>query len=147
MYGFDSAKDVLEVLLIPATGGLVALLWPSIQAFDKRRRFERLIARELEEVGPHPKKRTSGEFAWTKHQSKTFLHQRILDDSTTNRDFILSLDPTLTYLVTQLWDARRTGNGDQWLWYLKCLGERYGGEVLKAHSEWEKLLSSARDEI
>jgi hypothetical protein len=61
MYGFDSFKDVLDVLLVPAVGGLVAMFWPEVDAADKRRRFERLIIRELEEAEPYPEQWASGE--------------------------------------------------------------------------------------
>lgn len=122
-------------------------IWPSLQAFDKRRRFERLIARKLEERGPHPKERPPGEFTWTKHQTKTFFHQRILNDSSANRDFIPSLNPTLIYLITQLWEARRTGDSVQWLWYLEYLSKRYGGKVSKAYAEWKELLGPTNDAI
>ena len=52
MYGFESLKDLLDVLLVPAIGGAIALFWPQLQAHYKRERFVRLIKRELEEVGP-----------------------------------------------------------------------------------------------
>lgn len=59
MFGFESVKDVLDAILVPAVDGLVASFWPLVRALDKRRRFERLIARELEEVKPYPKTRSS----------------------------------------------------------------------------------------
>jgi hypothetical protein len=141
MWGFESAKDVLDVLLVPAVGGAVALLWPQLQAWDKRRRFERLIARELEELGPHPKIRGSAFQAWTEHQNKNFVHKRIFEDASTNRDFILTLDATLVYEVSQLWDAVKTADETQWLWYLKCLADRYH-KVAKVHAEWVQLIES-----
>lgn len=142
MWGFESLKDLLDVLLVPAVGGAIALLWPELQARDKRRRFERLIARELEEVGPFPETRGPTSGSWTEHQRKNFVHKRILEDASTNRDFILTLDATLVYQVSQLWDALRTADEKQWLWYLQCLAGRYHGKVAKAHDEWVKLIES-----
>lgn len=142
MWGFESLKDLLDVLLVPAVGGAIALLWPELQARDKRRRFERLIARELEELGPFPKTRESTSGPWTEHQRKNFVHKRILEDASTNRDFILTLDATLVYQVSQLWDALKTADETQWLWYLKCLADRYHGKVAKAHGEWVQLIES-----
>jgi len=59
MFGFESVKDVLDVIQVPVVGGLAGLVWPLVQALDKRRRFECLIARELEEVEPYPNTRSS----------------------------------------------------------------------------------------
>lgn len=59
MFGFKSVKDVLEGILVSTVGSFVALFWPLIRALDQRRRFERLIARALEEVKPYPKTRSS----------------------------------------------------------------------------------------
>ena len=142
MWGFESLKDLLDVLLVPAVGGAIALLWPELQARDKRRRFERLIARELEELGPFPTARVPTSRSWTEHQKKNFIHRRILEDASRNRDFILTLDPTLVYQVSQLWDALKTADDTQWLWYLKGLAERYHGKVAKAYEEWEQLIES-----
>ena len=145
MYGFDSFKDVLDVLLVPAVGGLVAMFWPEVDAADKRRRFERLIIRELEEAEPYPEQWASGETIadWTRHQTRTFLHQRLLRHAAGHRDFILALDPTLVYQVSQLWDARRMADHAQWEWYLKQLGLHFGGDVAKVHQRWEDFLRSA----
>jgi len=142
MWGFESVKDLFDVLLIPAVGGAIALLWPEIQTRDKRRRFERLIARELEELGPFPKTRGGTLRSWTEHQRKNFVHKRILEDASKNRDFILTLDAELVYEVSQLWDALKTEDETQWRWYLQCLAKRYGSKVAKVHGEWVQLIES-----
>lgn len=142
MYGFDSVKDIVEVILIPAVGGTIVLLWPALQALDKRRRFERLIVRELEELGPYPKTRSDSLGSWIDHQKKDFVHKKLLEATNDNRDFILSIDPALVYFVTQLWDARRMADDDQWLWYLECLAKRYGGKIEQALANWQTLIQS-----
>lgn len=142
MWSFESFKDLLDVLLVPAVGGAIALLWPELQARDKRRRFERLIARELKELSPFPKTRGSMSGSWTEHQRKNFVHKRIFEDVSANRDFILTLDATLVYQVSQLWDALKTQDETQWLWYLKCLAGRFGGKVVNVHNEWAQLIES-----
>lgn len=91
MLAFESANDVLDVLPDPVVGDLVALVWLRVQALDKRRRFERLIALELEEVKPYPKTRSLPSTVWAAHQNKTILFKRIPQDATANRGFILSL--------------------------------------------------------
>ena len=81
MLGFESLKDFLDVLLVPAIGGTIALLWPKIQAHNTARRFERLIRRELEELGPYPEARDANQKAWFQHQTRSFIHQRIFADA------------------------------------------------------------------
>lgn len=142
MWGFDTIKDVLEVVLVPAIGGAIALAWPELQRRYKRRRFEGLIKRELGELRPFPQERTETSASWTDHQKKNFLHKQIIQDVSKNRNFILSLDPDLVYELSQLWDARTSADGVQWLWYLECLAKRYNGEVAVAHGEWSKLIAS-----
>lgn len=137
-------KDVLEVIVIPVTLGLIALLWPAIQSWSRRRAFQRLILRELEEVAPHPREpmpRLSSR-DWPKHQNKAFVHQRIFDEPTANRDFILSLEPDLVYFVTQLWDSKKHANWDQWDYYLQCLSApRWdrSGRIARARGWWQCL--------
>lgn len=144
MWGFYSIKDVLEVLLVPAIGGLIALIWPELQRRYKGRRFEGLIERELRELEPSPAELTPTSTSWTDHQKKDFVHRRIFEDASKNRDFILSLDPGLVYELSQLWDARKSGDETQWLWYLECLAKRYGGEVSKTYHKWSDLIKSLK---
>lgn len=54
---------------------------------------------------------------WCAHQRCQFVHRRIFADVSANRDFILSLDPTLVYWVSQLWNALDSHEADQWLQY------------------------------
>ena len=142
MWGFESLKDLLEVLLIPAVGGAIALYWPELQRRQKRRQFEGLIERELEELAPYREKMDLALRSWTEYQRKEFLHKRILEDVAKNRDFILSLDPTLVYQVSQLWDARRNSDQKQWRFYLKELAKRYPRypqRVEEARKKWKDL--------
>ncbi len=81
------------------------------------------------------------------HQRKEFIHQKIFQEASANRDFILSLRPDLVYLVSQLWDARRNQDDDQWLYYLQELGaSRYDrtGEIRQVHKAWNALILQYR---
>jgi hypothetical protein len=51
----------------------------------------------------------------------------------------------LVYHVSQLWDALKTADDTQWLWYLKRLAERYEGEVAKAYEQWDRLIKSYKE--
>jgi len=46
---FQTRKEILEVIIVPLTLGLIALLWHEIQLATHRRRFRWLILRELRE--------------------------------------------------------------------------------------------------
>jgi hypothetical protein len=58
----------------------------------------------LEEIAPRPKHLLDEETQadWVKHMRTGLLHRRIFDEPSVNRDFILSLDPDIAYLVSQL---------------------------------------------
>jgi hypothetical protein len=42
-FGFASWKDVIEVLLVPVSISFLALLWPTMTAWRRRKNFEYLI--------------------------------------------------------------------------------------------------------
>jgi hypothetical protein len=100
---------------------LIALTWPEIQRRYRRRAFRQLILRELQELKPlNPEERMDN---WQAHQQKNFVHKRIFEAPSENRDFILSLSPDLVYYLSQLWDAREQGNPEQWLHFLERLAK------------------------
>jgi hypothetical protein len=128
--GFNSLKDILDVVVIPLVLAILALAWPSIQSWYRGRAFKGLIFRELGELAPHDKIMKPGHYWWD-HQNKTFIHQKIFQNPIENRDFILSLDPNLVYFVSQLWDERerKEPNGEQWLWLLGQIRDKYGSTI------------------
>ena len=141
MATFARHKELLDILVVPVVLTLLALVWPSIHAWHRRRAFQRLIERELEEVGPHPET-PQPKGTWTHHQSKRFVHQAILKDAPSNIDFVLSLKPDLVYVVSQLWDARRESDAGQWLWHLQQISRMYpsNAEIAKVVERWETLI-------
>jgi hypothetical protein len=132
--------NVLDVVVIPLVLAILALAWPEIQSRNRGRAFRNLIRRELEEISPHPE---SPECAgWWQNQQKEFVHQKIFKETSENRDFILSLEPDLVYLVTQLWDAKEKRDQGQWLHYLKELSNPkfdLNGRIGKAYDKWVGL--------
>ena len=110
----------MQIVVVPATGGLVTLLWPHVQASYKSRKFTQLIARELREVEPFPKGCVASS-SWSAHAKKVYLHQKIFRDPSQNRDFLLTIDPDLAYNVSQLWESLANGDSIQWLHYLDQL--------------------------
>ena len=143
--------EILTLVIVPVVLAVLGLTWPSVLAMHRGRRFRGLILRELEETAPWPleppdRSAKGGELRdpWWARQQKNFVHREILADPSSNRDFILSLDPTLVYLVTQLWDSLERHDGDQWLWYLHEIATGYdqGGKLWEPYDRWRALIES-----
>jgi hypothetical protein len=133
-----TAKDWLEIIVVPVSLALVALLWPLIQSQSRKRAFMRLIQRELREIESYPE--LAEKNGWTQHLRKTFVHQCIFRDPSTNQDFLLSLDPDVTYYVSQLWEAHALKDFGQWHHYLKKLVPYdESGKLAKTLVKWELL--------
>jgi hypothetical protein len=140
--GFQSWKDIIEVLLIPVSLAFLALFWPEVQAAARRRAFYRLIVRELEELSPFPETAKQGD-DWYHHLRKEFIHQKIFRAPSENSQFILSLSPDMVYLVSQLWGAFENRDAGQWLHFLDELSKsKYDeqGEIKKAHQQWASVI-------
>jgi hypothetical protein len=140
----DAWKDIGVPLIIAFFGAGIAAFWPWIQAFQRGRRFERIIGRELEEIGPHPGCPKPGK-AWWEHAQRRFIHEELFQrhSISQNRDFLLSLDPTVVYQVSQLWIALEKRDGHQWLYFLGELAnnDRVGSpELRSAHSKWKTIM-------
>lgn len=63
-----------------------------------------------------------------------------------HRDFVLSLDPTLVYLLSQLWSSFEEHDGEQWKYYLCTLADnkKVRSKGLKEAAElWEHIVSTA----
>jgi Zn-dependent M16 (insulinase) family peptidase len=125
-------KEILNIVVIPISLALLALIWPAMQSENRRCEFKALIFRELKELSPYPK--NAQHQGWWEHQNKNFIHQKIFQNSSENLDFILSLNPELVYFVSQLWEAKNDKNATQWLNYLKELSE------YKEIRQWAKYL-------
>jgi hypothetical protein len=141
-HGFHTWKEVLEVIVIPMTLAAIALLWPVVQNLHRRRRFTRLILRELCELQPDSPTALKGH-NWSDHQKRQFLHKKILESPSENRDFILSLPPDLIYSLSQLWEARAIGDSKEWLFQLdKFTSPKYDktGEIRTAFEQWRNLI-------
>lgn len=138
--------DVGVPLIIAFFAAAIAAFWPWLQSLQRGWKFQRIIRRELEEVGPHPVKPVSGQLQpWWEHATKRFVHQEIFqrDRVSENRDFLLSLDPTVVYQVSQLWSALETRNGEQWMWYLDELVDnpKVGSDDLgTARDQWKTIM-------
>jgi hypothetical protein len=128
MLGFVTFKDTLEVLLVPLSVALLAVLWPAIAERRRRSNFEALIGRELEEAAPFS--RDAG-LPWHGHLSRRFLHEEIIGHPGDNTEFILSLKPELLYNLSQMWISfekaksatdetpSSISHAEQFCWHLK----------------------------
>jgi hypothetical protein len=100
--GFETLKDVLQVVIIPILIFGLATLIPRQLELKKRKNFLSLIQRELEEMEPRPPhKPENGK--WDQHLKKRFIHEEIFKNPSANGDFILTLPPDFAYSEAQLW--------------------------------------------
>jgi hypothetical protein len=133
----------IEVIaaLVGASATAVAFFWTTIQTLQKRRLFQNLIYRELEELAPDIKGHPLPE--WHCYIKRDFVHKKIFDNVSENRDFILSLDRDLIYYVSQLWYLviENKENARQWLYYLYEISRHSKKEDLRdTWNKWAKLV-------
>ena len=102
MWGFETLKDLLEVVIVPLTVFALGWMLPRAQELRRRQTFRKLIVKELGEASPDPKAATPG-VPWHAHLQKRFIHESILKDVSQNRDFVLSLPADLAYSLNQMW--------------------------------------------
>jgi hypothetical protein len=135
--------DVGAPVLIVVVGAAVAALWPWLQTRARGRRFEGIIRRELEEVGPYPREPAGR--PWWSHLRKRFVHEAIFEPArvSENRDFLLTLDPNVVYEVSQLWAAFDKRDGGQFRHFVGALAEnrklKSPGLSDAAHA-WEAII-------
>jgi hypothetical protein len=115
-------SDLLVPIALAFAGASVAALWPSIQGWRHRRRLTGLIRRELREIGPLEPAEGKD---WWEHLDKRFIHEEFFkrENVIQNRDFLLSLPPSLVYHTSQLWIAFDKQDLDEWRWHLRRLIE------------------------
>jgi hypothetical protein len=138
-------------LVLAFLGGAIAVFWPWLQAWFRGRKFQGLIRRELEEVGPYPALAIEGK-PWWEHATKRFVHEEIFarDRVSENRDFLLSLDPAVVFRVNQLWTALAKRDSTQWLQFLGQLATdpRVGSDRLRrAEREWHAIVNAQPEEL
>lgn len=137
--------------IIAAIVSLVAALilagWTTLQALQRGWRFTKLIRRELEEIGPHPTQPNPDkpDRPWWEYATRRTVHEEIFrtERIVENRDFILSLDPTTVYQVSQLWLALQKRDGHNWIHFMRecSLNQRLQSEELtEAHRRWAAIM-------
>jgi hypothetical protein len=142
--------DIGAPLILAAVGGGIAVFWPWLQSYWRGRKFQGIIRRELEELMPVPLEQQPNT-PWWAHLRKRFVHEEVFarEKISDNRDFLLSLDPTVVYLVSQLWTAYAKRDADQWLYFMDKLArdEHVGGSDLRnAHGAWCTLIAKTCEE-
>jgi hypothetical protein len=115
----DGRRVPLLLAFLAFVGSVIAVFWPWLQTRFRGRKFEGIIRRELEEIGPHPRQLVEGK-PWWEHATKRFVHEDVFarERISENRDFLLSLDPAVIYRVSQLWTALGKRDGTQWVYFL-----------------------------
>jgi len=149
--GTGAWKDIGLPLIIAFFGAAIAAFWPWIQALQRGRKFQRIIRRELEEIGPYPESPVTDK-PWWEHAARRFIHEELFQRHSIpqNRDFLLSLNPTVVYQVSQLWIALEKRDGHQWLYFLGEVSRnrRIGSpELRSAHSKWKAIIEAQPPEL
>jgi hypothetical protein len=167
-HGFNTIKDILEVLVIPLVLLLIGKLIIWWDQKRKEKEFLKLIIRELEELKPHPLEKKY-DYEWCKHLEKRFIHESIFINPSSNTDFILSIDPDIVYFLTQMWihfdkansatkpnkdsegltEKERKNllfdNGTQWIYFLGkicyLLTHKYIGNFLAVANPFSKKMT------
>jgi hypothetical protein len=138
-------RDLSVSIFLAVVAALLAALWPWWQDMRRRRHLTALIRRELEEIGPHE---PSPGKEWWEHLSKRFLHEEFFnrENVSANRDFLLSLHPSLVYHASQLWIAFEKHDLIQWRWHLRQLleenaieGQVSSEKAREALARWENF--------
>lgn len=133
-------------LVATVLAAVIAVGWPTWRAWQTGRRFLRLIRRELEEIRPRVPLEVPGgkPKPWWQYLSKRFVHEEFLtrEHIAAHRDFVLTLDPTVVYLVSQLWIAFEKRDFTQWLHFLSELAQNpkvRTKRLEKAVDEWRLI--------
>jgi hypothetical protein len=144
--------DLGAPLILAVAGAAIAAIWPSWQGFRRRERLTALMKRELQEIGPKPPK-PSPEKQWWQQLPKRFVHEEFFrkENIVENRDFLLSLHPTLVFHASQLWIAFDKHDLEQWLVHLEGLlsdediSEQVATEQARdALDCWKRFVPTAR---
>ncbi|MDD7942904.1 hypothetical protein PHK61_31290 [Actinomycetospora lutea] len=135
--------------IVSLVAALILASWTTLQALQRGWRFTKLIRRELEEIGPHPTQPDPNNPArpWWEYATRRTVHEEIFrtERIVENRDFILGLDPTTVYQVSQLWLALQKRDGHNWMHFLaECSGNRRlaSEDLAKASRRWAALMRS-----
>lgn len=161
-HGFETIKDVLDVIIIPIAIFAIGALLPRLFESAKTHKFRALIKRELGEMEPKPDQPKEGG-KWCQHLGKRFIHEEIFENISENRDFILSLPPDFAYNTTQLWihfhkaTASQTRDdlaehGAAWCDYLRGMcsyldGKRSKKYLEKVYKPWERIIQGYHPEL
>jgi hypothetical protein len=100
--GFSSIKDLLDVLVVPLSVAVLVTLWPNLAARRRRANFEDLICRELLEAAPHGWSPGASTPPWPEYLTRRFTHEDVIAHPSGNTEFVLSLDPELSYHLSQM---------------------------------------------
>lgn len=164
MWGFETLKDFLQVLLVPIILFALGTIIPRRLESQKRKNFLSLIKLELDKMEPIPRHKDdkNKEWKWHQHLKKRFIHEQIFESPSRNRDFILTLPPDFAYNEAQLWihhekATTSTGpalaeEGASWCDSLKFVcsffdGKESGKFYDRVYAPWEKLVLSYHPDL
>ena len=146
--GTNLWSDLGIPLILAVAGASVATLWPTLQSWRRRKRLTALVRRELREISPLEPAEGKD---WWEHLDRRFIHEEFFrrENVVQNRDFLLSLPPTLVYHASQLWIAFEKKDLDEWRWHLRRLlvdeelrGKLSTKEAQQALARWDNFAAA-----
>ena len=146
--GTNLWSDLGIPLILAVAGASVATLWPTLQSWRRRKRLTALVRRELREISPLEPAEGKD---WWEHLDRRFIHEEFFrrENVVQNRDFLLSLPPTLVYHASQLWIAFEKKDLDEWRWHLRRLlvdeelrGKLSTNEAQQALARWDNFAAA-----
>jgi hypothetical protein len=133
-------KDYAIPIAVAIIGGIAAS-WNFIQSRWHGRYFQKLILEELAEFEPEikPGGLYKANTNLKSYMKKTFIHKKILNNPTENKDYIFNTNHKLIYLTTQLWSAFDRNDVSQFLMYFCYISQQRKRKIDKK-SIWNKSI-------
>ena len=143
-----TVADFTVPIVVAIIAGAAAS-WNFIQAKWNGHYFQNLIIRELGELEPrkrNPEDEEKVEYGLlTFHMNKSFMHKKILDNPTENKESIFTVDNKLIYLTNQVWSAFDNNDVEQFLLNLKFISvdKRKKLKIFPMRYDWSNNISKA----
>jgi hypothetical protein len=143
--GDTSIAPTIVAAAAALLAALLAAAWPTLRTWQNGRRFVAIIKRELEEIGPHPSAvESDSSKQWWEYLTKRFVHEELVARQAVqaHRDFLLGLNPSIVYHLSQLWISFDKRDRTQWVWHLEALSkiDRVASTKLRAAvAEWQTI--------
>jgi hypothetical protein len=130
--GWQGIAVAISVAII----GAIAASWNFLQARLNGRHFQQLILEELGEI--HPDRTVVTDGMLKSYMKKDFIHKKILEKETENKDLILTTNHKLIYHTKQLWSAFDNNDVKTFLRQLSWISVAKKRKILRERMKYDK---------